>query len=97
MEGDPLNKVISLVVAAIVGLVLVIGAFLPIASGQISWAIGTHNEGTTDNPDWQPNIDGINAIMGGSSLIGALLSVVVIMVILGLIIGVVYYLRNDRY
>lgn len=96
MEGDPLNKVISLVVAAIVGLVLVIGAFLPIASGQIEWAIGKHNNGTEDNPDWEANIPGIDSIMGGSGIIGALLSVVVIMVIVGLIIGVVSYLRNDR-
>lgn len=92
MEGKstPLDTVISLVIAAIVGIILVVGAFLPIASGQISWAIGTHKEGTTD----VPNIPGLDSITGGSATIGALLSIVVIMVIVGLIIGIVKYLRD---
>ena len=80
--GDPMDKVISLVVAAIVGIVLVVGAFLPIAAGQINWAIG------------DGNIKGLDSITGGSSMIGTLLSVVVIMVIVGLIVGVVSYLRT---
>lgn len=88
MEGDPLNKVIALVVAAIVGIVMVVGAFLPIAAQQISWAVGS-TSGT-------PNIPGLDNITGGSAGITALLSVVVIMVIVGLIVGVVSYLRSDR-
>ena len=88
MEGDPLNKVIALVVAAIVGIVMVVGAFLPIAAQQISWAVGSTNN--------VPNIPGLNNITGGSAGITALLSVVVIMVIVGLIVGVVSYLRSDR-
>lgn len=86
MEVDPLDRVISLVIAAIVGIILVVGAFLPIAAGQISWVGGS----TGGNP----NIPGLDSITGGSSTITALLSVVVIMVIVGLIIGVVSYLRN---
>ena len=83
MEGEePMDRVISLVVAAIVGIVLVVGAFLPIASGQSSWAMG------------EGNIPGINSITGGSATIGTLLSVVVIMVIVGLIVGVVSYLKS---
>lgn len=81
MEGDPLNKVIALVVAAIVGLVMIVGAFLPIAAQQIS------NVST---------IQGIANITGGAAGTTALLSVVVIMVIVGLIVGVVSYLRSDR-
>lgn len=81
MEGDPLNKVIALVVAAIVGLVMIVGAFLPIANSQINQI---------------PTIMGTTAITGGSAGVQALLSVVVIMVIVGLIIGVVSYLRSDR-
>lgn len=81
MEGDPLNKVIALVVAAIVGLVMIVGAFLPIAAQQIS------NVST---------ISGIANITGGAAGTTALLSVVVIMVIVGLIVGVVSYLRSDR-
>ena len=81
MEGDPLNKVISLVIAAIVGLVMIVGAFLPIAAQQITNAAG---------------ISGIAAITGGAAGVQALLSVVVIMVIVGLIVGVVSYLRSDR-
>ena len=82
MEGDPLNKVIAMVVAAIVGLVMVVGAFLPIAQSQISSVttiIGTST-----------------VITGGAAGIQALLSVVVIMVIVGLIVGIVYYIRSDR-
>ena len=88
MEGkeEPMDRVISLVVAAIVGIVLVVGAFLPIASGQISWAIGSSESG--------PNIPGLDKITGGSGMIGTLLSVVVIMVIVGLIVGVVSYLKS---
>jgi len=89
MEGDPLNKVIALVVAAIVGIVMVVGAFLPIAAQQISWAVGKDGNN-------QPNIPGLDNITGGSAGITALLSVVVIMVIVGLIVGVVSYLRSDR-
>lgn len=89
MEGDPLNKVISLVIAAIVGIVMVVGAFLPIASSQISWAVG----GETVGDNYVYNIPGIDTISGGVGLITALLSMVVIMVILGLIIGVISYLR----
>lgn len=85
MEGEePMDRVISLVVAAIVGIVLVVGAFLPIASGQIKWAI----------EDDGKNIPGLDSITGGSSMVGTLLSVVVIMVIVGLIVGVVSYLRS---
>ncbi len=89
MEGkeEPMDRVISLVVAAIVGIVLVVGAFLPIASGQITWAIGDDGHGHT-------NIPGLDNITGGSGMVGTLLSVVVIMVIVGLIIGVVSYLRS---
>lgn len=87
MEGEePMDRVISLVVAAIVGIVLVVGAFLPIASGQISWAIGSTGD--------KPNIPGLDNITGGSGMVGTLLSVVVIMVIVGLIVGVVSYLRS---
>lgn len=87
MEVDPLDRVISLVIAAIVGIILVVGAFLPIAAGQISWVSGSDTNG-------HPNIPGLDSITGGSSTVTALLSVVVIMVIVGLIIGVVSYLRN---
>lgn len=88
MEGEePMDRVISLVVAAIVGIVLVVGAFLPIASGQITWAIGDDGKGNA-------NIPGLDNITGGSGMVGTLLSVVVIMVIVGLIIGVVSYLRS---
>lgn len=80
MEGDPLDKVISLVIAAIVGIVMVVGAFLPIASGQIGLV---------------EKIPGIDSLMGGSDSIVMLLSVVVIMVIIGLIVGVVSYLRSN--
>lgn len=92
MEGkdEPMDRVISLVVAAIVGIVLVVGAFLPIASGQIEWAVGTHKDGSSD----VPNIPGLDSITGGSSMVSTLLSVVVIMVIVGLIVGVVSYLRS---
>lgn len=92
MEGDPLNKVISLVVAAIVGLVMIVGAFLPIAAQQISWLTGSTGTGTSA----VPNVPGLENITGGSAGITALLSVVVIMVIVGLIVGVVSYLRSDR-
>lgn len=81
MEGDPLNKVIAMVVAAIVGIVMVVGAFLPIAAQQITNAA---------------TISGIAAITGGATGVQALLSVVVIMVIVGLIVGIVYYIRSDR-
>lgn len=88
MEGEePMDRVISLVVAAIVGIVLVVGAFLPIASGQIKWAIGDDGKGNA-------NIPGLDSITGGSGMVGTLLSVVVIMVIVGLIVGVVSYLRS---
>lgn len=88
MEGEePMDRVISLVVAAIVGIVLVVGAFLPIAAGQIRWAIGDDGHGNA-------NIPGLDTITGGSGMIGTLLSVVVIMVIVGLIVGVVSYLRS---
>ena len=93
MEGDPLNKVISLVIAAIVGIVMVVGAFLPIASSQISWAGGTHKEVVDGNTIDVANIPGINSITGGSATVTALLSIVVFMVIVGLIIGVVSYLK----
>ena len=88
MDGDPLNKVISLVIAAIVGIVMIVGAFLPIAAQQISWATGSTNG--------IANIPGLDVLTGGSGMITALLSVVVIMVIVGLIVGVVSYLRSDR-
>lgn len=88
MDGDPLNKVISLVIAAIVGIVMIVGAFLPIAAQQIKWA--------TDSTGGVANIPGLDKITGGSGMITALLSVVVIMVIVGLIVGVVSYLRSDR-
>ena len=81
MEGDPLNKVIAMVVAAIVGIVMVVGAFLPIAAQQIANV-------TT--------ITGIANITGQATGVQALLSVVVIMVIVGLIVGIVYYIRSDR-
>lgn len=87
MDGDPLNKVISLVIAAIVGIVMIVGAFLPIAAQQINWIVGTGSG--TANLNW-------SNITGGSTMVGALLSVVIIMVIVGLIVGVVSYLRSDR-
>lgn len=96
MEGDPLDKVIALVVAAGVGIILVVSVFLPIAAGQIDWATGKHNEGTDLNPNWVDNIPGLDSINGGSTGIGMLLSVVVIMVIVGLIVAVVSYLRSGR-
>ena len=81
MDGDPLNMGIAMVVAAIVGIVMVVGAFLPIAAQQIT------NSAT---------ITGIANITGGAAGGQALLSVVVIMVIVGLIVGIVYYIRSDR-
>lgn len=92
MDGDPLNKVISLVIAAIVGIVMIVGAFLPIAAQQIAWATGSTGSGSSA----VANIPGLDKITGGSGMITALLSVVVIMVIVGLIVGVVSYLRSDR-
>ena len=92
MEGDPLNKVISMVVAFIIGIVLIVGAVLPIAGQQLSWLNGSTNSGGATIP----NVPGLDYITGGVGMVTALLSVAVIMVIVGLVIGLVTYLRSDR-
>ena len=75
-----LDKIISAVVAAMVGLILITSAFLPVAASQISSIT---------------SIEGIDAIQGGETTVIALLSVVVIMVIIVLLIGIVRYFTNS--
>lgn len=79
MGDSNLDRIISAVVAAMVGLILIASAFLPVAASQISSIT---------------SIPGIGSIQGGETTVVALLSVVVIMVIVVLLIGVVRYFSS---
>ena len=79
-----MDKIISAVVAAMVGLIMRVSAFLPVAASQISSI-------TTEN------MPGIDSIQGGTTTVIALLSVVVIMVVVALLIGIIrYFSSSDR-
>lgn len=83
-EGS-IDKIIGAVVAAMVGMIMIVSAFLPVAASQISSI-------TTEN------MPGIDSIQGGTTTVVALLSVVVIMVVIALLIGIVRYFAggSDR-
>lgn len=80
MDGDSqIDKIIGVVIAAMIGLILIVRAFLPIAADQIADI---------------PNIPSIASITGGASTITGLLSVVVTIVIISLVISVIKMLRD---
>lgn len=79
MDGDSqIDKIIGVIIAAMIGLILIVRAFLPIAADQIA-----------DIAD----IDNINEL-GGAGTITGLLSVVVTIVIIALVISIIKMLRD---
>lgn len=82
MDGDSqIDKIIGVVIAALIGLILIVRAFLPIAADQIAGI---------------SNIQNINAIFGEGSAgtITGLMSVVVTIVIIALVVSVIKMLRD---
>lgn len=80
MDGDSqIDKIIGVVIAALIGLILIVRAFLPIAADQIADI---------------SSIPEIGSISGGSSTITGLLSVVVTIVIISLVVSVIKMLRD---
>lgn len=80
MDGDSqIDKIIGVVIAAMIGLILIVRAFLPIAADQIADIA---------------SIENIGEISGGASTITGLLSVVVTIVIISLVVSVIKMLRD---
>jgi len=80
MDGDSqIDKIIGVIIAALIGLILIVRAFLPIAAQQIA-DIG--------------DIADINDIPGGAGTITGLLSVVVTIVVISLVVSVLKMLRD---
>lgn len=81
MDGDSqIDKIIGVVIAALIGLILIVRAFLPIAADTVSAITGEHYPDVT--------------VFGGAGAIQGLLSVVVTIVIISLIIAIIKMLRD---
>lgn len=80
MDGDSqIDKIIGVIIAAMIGLILIVRAFLPIAADQIADIA---------------SIENIGEISGGASTVTGLLSVVVTIVIISLVVSVIKMLRD---
>lgn len=81
MDGESqIDKIIGVIIAAMIGIILIVRAFLPIAGEQIA-----------DISD--QNIPGLSS-MGGAAAVTGLLSVVVTIVIISLVVAVLKMLRD---
>ena len=81
MDGDSqIDKIIGVVIAALIGLILIVRAFLPIAADTV----GSISAADVD----------VYKVFGGASTLQGLLSVVVTIVIISLIVSIIKMLRD---